>query len=130
MIPADTKHPPSDDYLDEPLNGAREIAKAIKRTLPQTFYGLERGYYDATKRGRIWQSTRRRLLGPPPRAEVTNTADSQAQAGAAQQAATPSMSASDRRKVAPDVASTTPDAMPAPVPMLPPPSQGRPHDEQ
>jgi hypothetical protein len=87
MIPANTtKHPePLDD--DAPITGVHAIAKVIGRTEAQTFYALSRGYYDATKRGRIWQSTRRRLLGPPPRADIANTADRQAQAGAAQQAA-------------------------------------------
>jgi hypothetical protein len=65
MMIADTAAlQPIDD--DAPITGVRAIAKVIGRTESQTFYALERGYYDATKRGRIWQSTRRRLLGPPP----------------------------------------------------------------
>jgi hypothetical protein len=56
----------ADDDLDVPVNGVRAIAKVIRKTETQTYYALEQGYYDATKRGRNWQSTRRRLLGPPP----------------------------------------------------------------
>jgi hypothetical protein len=60
-----------DEFLDTPVRGAAEIAKVLglknKDGTPDkraAFYGLEHGHYDATKRGRQWESTRRRLLAP------------------------------------------------------------------
>ncbi len=57
-----------DDHLDRPLYGAADIALAAgvvnehgEPNLRRTFYLLERGYLAASKVGRIWTSTPRRL---------------------------------------------------------------------
>jgi hypothetical protein len=63
--------PMFDPILDKPVHGARAFAVVLnlydENGEPDTravFYGLERGYYDATQRGRRWESTPRRLLAP------------------------------------------------------------------
>jgi hypothetical protein len=60
---------PQIDDPDQLVHGAEEIAKVLNLIdedgQPDTrraFYMLERGYVDATKLGRQWCSTRRRLL--------------------------------------------------------------------
>jgi hypothetical protein len=74
-----------DEFLDAPIWGARRIAEVLNLRTPDgepderaAFYGLEKGYYDATKVGRLWSSTRRRLLAP--HLKGTATADSAAEA--------------------------------------------------
>ena len=59
-----------DPDLDTPLYGIRPIAEALNLKkedgtldLRKAYYALEKGYADADKFGRIWVSTRRRLLG-------------------------------------------------------------------
>jgi len=58
-----------DEYLDTPGYGARWIADVLnirdkngELDEDRTYYILEAGYVDADKMGRIWTSTRRRLL--------------------------------------------------------------------
>ena len=52
------------DPLDQPIFGARAIAAEAR--LPggekQAFYMLENGILDGTKAGRLWTTTRRRIL--------------------------------------------------------------------
>ena len=62
---------PFDPELDTPLRGVKAIAIAVgllgedgEPDLRAMYHGLESGHYDASKRGRMWESTRRRLLGP------------------------------------------------------------------
>jgi hypothetical protein len=50
----------SDD--DAPLWGALAIGQAIGRSERQTFHALERGFLPATKVGKSWVTTKRRLL--------------------------------------------------------------------
>ena len=56
------------DDLDQPVYGAEAIAIVLnlrKDGKPDTrraYYACEKGYVDADKFGRIWTSTRRRLL--------------------------------------------------------------------
>jgi hypothetical protein len=47
---------------DCPIWGVKAIASVIKRSVRQTNHMLERGYLDASKKGRLWVSTPRRLL--------------------------------------------------------------------
>lgn len=56
---------------DQPVHGAENIAKVLnlvdakgKPNTRRAFYLLEQGLVDATRMGRRWISTRRRLLGP------------------------------------------------------------------
>ena len=49
------------DDLDKILWGAREIAPVIRRSERQVHYLLENGRIDATKTGKIYTSTPRRL---------------------------------------------------------------------
>jgi hypothetical protein len=58
-----------DKFWDEPGYGATWIAEVLnlrnekrKLDLDRTYHALESGYIDADKMGRIWTSTRRRLL--------------------------------------------------------------------
>jgi hypothetical protein len=60
-----------DPYLDTPVYGAVAIAQILNLRDEngdpdgrRAYYGLERGYFDASKIGRVWTSTRRRLLRP------------------------------------------------------------------
>ena len=60
-----------DKYWDEPGYGALWIAEVLnlrdengEPVLTRTYHVLESGYVDADKMGRIWTSTRRRLLKP------------------------------------------------------------------
>ena len=69
--------PTSPDNLDDPLNGAEEIGRYAgfvdqkgKVKLRKTYHALEKGYFDASKFGRQWISTRRRIR----RAFAGNTA--------------------------------------------------------
>jgi hypothetical protein len=62
---------PFDPFLDEPVNGARAIAEVLNLRDEdgnpderKAYYGLELKRYDADKIGRLWVSTRRRLLAP------------------------------------------------------------------
>jgi hypothetical protein len=55
---------------DKLLNGAEAIGREAgfvngdgKVDLAKTYYALERGYLPASKRGRIWISTRNRIRG-------------------------------------------------------------------
>jgi hypothetical protein len=51
-----------DDDLDRPLWGVEAIRRVTRdRTVRQTYHRLETGVYPASKAGRIWVSTRRRL---------------------------------------------------------------------
>ena len=61
--------PSFDDDLDLPIYGVPTIARILnlldKNGEPdsrRTYYALEKGYVDASKFGRVWTSTRRRLL--------------------------------------------------------------------
>jgi hypothetical protein len=63
--------PSFDDDLDRPVYGVREIARVLNliddRGEPderRAYYALEQGYADASKLGRVWTSTKRRLLAP------------------------------------------------------------------
>jgi hypothetical protein len=49
------------DDLDKPLWGAAAIGAEIDKTTSQTFHLLEAGHLPATKVGRQWVSTKRRL---------------------------------------------------------------------
>jgi hypothetical protein len=49
--------------LDTPLWGAREIAAVLNLTERQVWHKLEKGQLPAEKVGKLWVSTRRRLLG-------------------------------------------------------------------
>jgi hypothetical protein len=60
-----------DDDLDRPIYGVREIARVLNliddRGEPdarRAYYVLEQGQVDASKLGRVWSSTKRRLLAP------------------------------------------------------------------
>jgi hypothetical protein len=60
-----------DKYWDEPVYGAASIAEILnlrdengEPDLTRTYHVLSSGYVDADKMGRIWWSTRRRLLKP------------------------------------------------------------------
>ena len=60
-----------DPVLDKPIRGARNIAPPPPPPPPAgepaeraAYHALEAGHYDATKRGRTWESTLRRLLAP------------------------------------------------------------------
>ena len=61
MIPSSNQLP--NDDLDRPVWGAREFAPILRRTERQVHYLLERGLLDASKTGKFWTSTKRRLLG-------------------------------------------------------------------
>ena len=59
-----------DEYLDTPGYGARWVAAVLnlrdeagELDVRRAHYILEQKYVDADKMGRIWTSTRRRLLG-------------------------------------------------------------------
>jgi hypothetical protein len=49
------------DALDVPIWGVRAIAAASNLTLRQAYHALERGYLPASKAGRKWFTTPRRL---------------------------------------------------------------------
>jgi len=49
------------DDLDRPIWGAAAIAEEIRKTKSQAFHLLESGHIPATKVGRQWVTTRRRL---------------------------------------------------------------------
>ena len=58
-----------DPDLDKPLYGVKPIAEVLNLKkddgtldLRKAYYALEAGYADADKFGRIWTSTKRRLL--------------------------------------------------------------------
>jgi hypothetical protein len=53
----------ADDWLDQPLHGAKAIGECryVQRNEEQTAYLLRKGLLDATKRGRLWITTPRRL---------------------------------------------------------------------
>jgi hypothetical protein len=52
----------TDDAMDVPLWGAREIARVLNVKPRKAFYLLEYKLVDGTKIGSQWVSTRRRLL--------------------------------------------------------------------
>jgi hypothetical protein len=59
------------DDLDLPIYGVPTIARILnlldKNGEPDSrraYYALEKGYVDASKFGRVWTSTKRRLLAP------------------------------------------------------------------
>jgi hypothetical protein len=56
-----TNNEQAGDDLDCPIWGAENIAKEIKKTKSQAFHLLEAGHIPATKVGRQWVTTRRRL---------------------------------------------------------------------
>ena len=63
--------PEFDPYLDTPGYGAAWVAEVLnlrneKGELDErrAYYALESGYLDASKLGRQWSPTRRRLLAP------------------------------------------------------------------
>jgi hypothetical protein len=47
--------------LDQPIWGVEAIAEASNLTLRQAYHALERGYLPASKAGRKWFTTPRRL---------------------------------------------------------------------
>ncbi len=49
------------DDLDRPIWGVEAIAAAANLTPRQTYHALEKGYLPASKAGRKWFTTRRRL---------------------------------------------------------------------
>jgi hypothetical protein len=58
-----------DDILDRPVYGAPAIAEILnlldengEPDLRAVYYALESGHIDASKFGKIWTSTKRRLL--------------------------------------------------------------------
>jgi hypothetical protein len=55
------KHQPKAIDLDRPIWGVEAIAAAANLTLRQTYHALERGYLPASKAGRKWVTTPRRL---------------------------------------------------------------------
>lgn len=54
----------SNEDLDRPIWGVKQIAKIVDRTERQTFHMLQSGQLPASKIGDRWVSTRRRLLAP------------------------------------------------------------------
>ena len=50
--------------LDKLIWGAEALGKVINRSPRKTHYLLARGLIDADQIGRLWVSTRRRLLAP------------------------------------------------------------------
>lgn len=48
--------------LDKPVWGAPEIAQVINKTVDATEHMLAKGLLDASKCGKIWVTSRRRLL--------------------------------------------------------------------
>jgi hypothetical protein len=50
------------DDLDRPIWGAEAIAEAANLTPRQAYHALEKGYLPASKAGRKWFTTPRRLL--------------------------------------------------------------------
>jgi hypothetical protein len=50
------------DDLDLPVYGVEPIAQILNLDLRRAYYALEKGYVDADKFGRVWTSTKRRLL--------------------------------------------------------------------
>jgi hypothetical protein len=66
-----SSNPKSTDDIDLPVEGAEAIAEVLnlfdkegQLDTRRAYYILENGYCDASKPGRIWTSTRRRLLNP------------------------------------------------------------------
>jgi len=59
--PRKTATPPADTLADDLLNGAQAIADYLGFELRETYHALERGYVPATKRGRVWIGSKRRL---------------------------------------------------------------------
>jgi hypothetical protein len=49
------------DPLDEPIWGARAIGEVIGRSEKSTYWLLDKGVLPATRVGKAWVSTRRRL---------------------------------------------------------------------
>jgi hypothetical protein len=47
--------------LDRPIYGGGPISRAIDRTPRQTYWALEQGHLPATKLGRLWVTTPRRI---------------------------------------------------------------------
>jgi hypothetical protein len=60
-VPKNPSTESADEDLDKPLWGAAAIGAEIDKTASQTFHLLEAGYLPATKVGRQWVSTKRRL---------------------------------------------------------------------
>ena len=60
MVESNPHQSTSDD--DAPLWGALAIGQAIGRSERQVFHALENGLLPATKIGKAWVTTRRRLL--------------------------------------------------------------------
>ena len=52
----------TDNDPDKPVWGAPNIAKVINKTTDATEHLLAKGHVDASKVGKIWVSTPRRLL--------------------------------------------------------------------
>jgi hypothetical protein len=59
------------DDLDLPIYGVPAIARILnlldengEPDLRRTYYALEKGHADGSKFGRVWTSTKRRLLAP------------------------------------------------------------------
>jgi hypothetical protein len=52
----------TDTDLDRPLWGAREIGAVLNRSERKTYYMLEQGLLPATKVGKVWVTTPRRLM--------------------------------------------------------------------
>jgi hypothetical protein len=50
------------DVLDRPVWGAEAIGRVINRSTSETFHLLNKKRVDASKIGKIWTSTPRRLL--------------------------------------------------------------------
>jgi hypothetical protein len=58
----------TEDYLDQPLYGAEAIGRAAhfvddrgRVEMNRTYRALEQGYLDASKLGKVWVSTLRRI---------------------------------------------------------------------
>lgn len=53
----------AEDWLDLPLQGAKAIGECryVQKNEEQTLYLLRNGRLDATRRGRLWITTPRRL---------------------------------------------------------------------
>jgi hypothetical protein len=62
-VPKNPSTESAGEDLDKPLWGAAAIGAEIGKTESQTFHLLEAGHLPASKVGRQWASTKRRLRG-------------------------------------------------------------------
>jgi hypothetical protein len=75
----------SDSIAADLLPGAQRIADFIGEPVQVTYYGLEKGYIPATKKGRLWIGSKSRLrehyglpTGKPSAATVTKQVEAEA----------------------------------------------------